>query len=74
LEPQIIVSSHKGVITDDITARLQRYVEVIYRKEEELIKALQSPQTIEQLAQRQIVYGENNTLTPLLLWFEKIDF
>ena len=72
LDPQIIVSSHKGVITDDIIPRLQRYVEVIYRKEEEIIKALQLPQTIEQLAQRQIVYGENNTLTPLLMWFEKM--
>ncbi|MCX5779747.1 MAG: MBL fold metallo-hydrolase [Firmicutes bacterium] len=72
LQPQIIVSSHKGIITDDIPARLQRYVEVIYAKEEQIIKALQSPQTIEQLADRQIVYGENNTLTPLLLWFEKM--
>jgi glyoxylase-like metal-dependent hydrolase (beta-lactamase superfamily II) len=72
LKPQIVVSSHKGIITDDIPARLQRYVEVIYAKEEQIIKALQSPQTIEQLADRQIVYGENNTLTPLLMWFEKM--
>jgi glyoxylase-like metal-dependent hydrolase (beta-lactamase superfamily II) len=72
LEPQIIVSSHKGIITDDIPTRLQRYVEVIYHKEDQIIKALQSPQTIEQLAGRQIVYGENNTLTPLLRWFEKM--
>lgn len=72
LKPQIIVSSHKGIITDDIPARLQRYVEVIYSKEEQIIKALQSPQTIEQLADRQIIYGEHNTLTPLLMWFEKM--
>jgi glyoxylase-like metal-dependent hydrolase (beta-lactamase superfamily II) len=72
LDPQIIVSSHKGIITDDIPARLQKYVEVIYRKEDEIIDALQVPQTVAQLADRQIIYGADNSLTPLLLWFEKM--
>jgi glyoxylase-like metal-dependent hydrolase (beta-lactamase superfamily II) len=72
IKPQIIVSSHKGIITDDIQGRLQRYVEIIYHKEEEIVKALQIPQTNEQLADRQIIYGENNKLTPLLKWFEKM--
>lgn len=72
LDPQIIVSSHKGVINDDIQGRLQRYLEVIYHREDEIIKALKSPQTIDQLADRQITYGENNKLTPLLKWFEKM--
>jgi len=70
LDPHIIVSSHKGIVTDDIQGRLQRYVEVIYRREDEIIKALQLPQTALQLADRQITYGENNNLTPLLKWFE----
>lgn len=72
LDPQIIVSSHKGIITDDIPGRLHRYKQVIYHKENEIIKALQSPQTVEQLSDRQIIYGENNMLTPLLKWFEKM--
>lgn len=72
LDPQIIVSSHKGIVSDDIKGRLQRYGEVIYRREDELIKALRTPQTLDQLADRQIIYGENSTLTPLLKWFEKM--
>jgi len=72
LKPNIIVTSHKGIITDNIPARLQRYMEAIYHKEAQIIKALHSPQTIEQLAERQIIYGENNTLTPLLKWFENM--
>ena len=72
LKPQIIVSSHKGIVNNDIQARLISYLEVIYRKEEQIIKALQSPQTILQMADLQIIYGENNTLTPLLIWFEKM--
>jgi glyoxylase-like metal-dependent hydrolase (beta-lactamase superfamily II) len=72
LNPQIIVSSHKGIITDDIQGRLHRYREIIYRREEEIIKALHSPQTVDQLAERQITYGENKTLSPLNKWFEKM--
>ncbi|NMC27228.1 MAG: MBL fold metallo-hydrolase, partial [Syntrophomonadaceae bacterium] len=46
--------------------------EVIYRKEEEILKALEVPQTIEQLALKQIVFGEQNTLNDLLMWMEKM--
>lgn len=72
LKPRIIISSHKGIVTNDIQARLHSYLEIIYRKEDQIIKALQSPQTVLQLADRQIIYGENNPLTPLLRWFEKM--
>lgn len=72
INPKMVVSSHKGVIDDDIPGRLQRYVEVIYRKEEEILKALQTPQTIEALALKQIVYGQQNTLNDLLMWMEKM--
>jgi len=72
LNPQIIISSHKGIVSDDIQARLHRYVEVIYHREEEIIKALRSPQTTQQLADRQIYYGTNSTQDPLLQWFEKM--
>jgi glyoxylase-like metal-dependent hydrolase (beta-lactamase superfamily II) len=72
INPRVIVTSHKGVIEDDIPGRLQRYAEVIFRKEEEVLQALETPQTIEQLALRQIVYGEQNSLNDLLMWMEKM--
>jgi glyoxylase-like metal-dependent hydrolase (beta-lactamase superfamily II) len=71
-EIKTLVSSHKGIITDDIPARLKAYEEVIYRKEEAIIKALQVPATAEELAAKQIIYGEHNTLTGHLAWMEKM--
>jgi len=72
INPKMIVSSHKGIIEDDIPGRLKRYAEAIYRKEDEILKALEVPQTIEELALKQIVFGEQNTLNDLLMWMEKM--
>ena len=72
LDPRIVVSCHKGIITDDLPRRFQAYEEVIYRREEEIIKALAVPSTVEELALQQIIYGTQNTLNALLLWMEKM--
>ncbi len=72
LDPTIVVSSHKGIIRHNIKPRLDKYREAIYRKEDKVLKALQSPQTIEQLADKQIFYGENTNLSPLYRWYEKM--
>ena len=72
LDPRIVVSCHKGIITDDLPRRFQAYEEVIYRREEEIIKALAVPSTVEELALQQIIYGTQNTLNDLLLWMEKM--
>ncbi len=72
LNPQLVVSGHKGIIKDDIPARLQKYLNTIYRKEEQIIKALQSPMTLESLTQMQIVYGEKAKLDAILRVFEKM--
>lgn len=72
LKPVIIISSHKGIIRDNIKTRLQQYRAVIFRKEDQIIKALQTPQTIEQIAARHIFYKENMSHIPLYQWFEKM--
>jgi glyoxylase-like metal-dependent hydrolase (beta-lactamase superfamily II) len=72
LNPKIIVSGHKGIIQEDIPARLQKYLDVIFRKEEHVIKALQSPMNLEELTKIQIIYGEKTKLDPFLYLFEKM--
>jgi len=72
LKPQIIVSSHKGIITDDLPGRLQRYLEVIYRKEDTILKTLQTPMNLEEITDRQIIYGEKTKLDDFLRIFEKM--
>jgi glyoxylase-like metal-dependent hydrolase (beta-lactamase superfamily II) len=72
IDPKIVVSSHKGIITDNIKGRLKAYEEVIYRKEEEIVQALKVPSTVEELAAQQIIYGKNHTLDEFMMWFEKM--
>jgi len=72
LKPQTIVSSHKGIITDDLPGRLHKYLEVIYRKEEAILKTLQSPMSLEEITDRQIIYGEKVKMDALTRYFEKL--
>ncbi len=72
LKPKIFVSSHKGIIKEDISERLQRYLEVIFKKEEQIVRALQSPMNLGELTDRQIIYGEKSKLDALSRLFEKM--
>jgi glyoxylase-like metal-dependent hydrolase (beta-lactamase superfamily II) len=49
LRPRLVVSSHKGVIVDDIQGRLQRFADVIHRRDELLLGMLDSPATTDEL-------------------------
>lgn len=72
LNPATIISSHKGIISDHIKARLQQYRDIIFSKEDQIIKALQTPQTIAQIASRHIFFKESLNIVPLYQWFEKM--
>ncbi len=49
LDPRVIVSSHKGIITDDIPTRLQRYLDVIAARDQILLDCLPRVQTLDDL-------------------------
>jgi glyoxylase-like metal-dependent hydrolase (beta-lactamase superfamily II) len=49
LAPRVLVSSHKGVITDDIPARLQRYLDVIAARDRLLLDLLPHVRTLDDL-------------------------
>lgn len=72
INPRLIVSSHKGIIREDIPARLKKYQQIIFTKEQQVLSALQQPANIEQLAQRQIFYGPHVKLSPFMFWMEKM--
>lgn len=58
LNPRMIISSHKGVIKNDITLQLNNYLQGIYQREEELLTVLRQPQDLDQLADRHLIYGK----------------
>lgn len=73
LQPGLVVSSHKGVISDDLNRRFDEYLAVIYRKEDAVLAALQkNPFNLEELTSRQIFYGPASKIDPFMLFFEKM--
>jgi len=62
IKPSIIVSSHNKIIKDNIPAAFQKYLEVIFHKEEIVRNCLQRPSTLEELAEKQIFYGDRTSL------------
>ncbi len=72
LDPRLIISSHRLLVTEDIQAELQKYLDIIYRREQDVLKALQTPMNLEQLTDLQIFYGQKAKFDALLRFFEKM--
>jgi glyoxylase-like metal-dependent hydrolase (beta-lactamase superfamily II) len=70
LRPAMLVSSHKGIITDDIQGRLRRYAEVIPQREQRILAHLDAPTTVDDLVQRSPVHGGYPYAPDLLRYWE----
>lgn len=57
LKPSMLVTSHNGIITENISARLQSYLDVIFIREDKILHSLKKPSTLEELADLFIFYG-----------------
>jgi glyoxylase-like metal-dependent hydrolase (beta-lactamase superfamily II) len=49
LKPRVIASSHKGIVTDDIPARLQHYLDVFDARDRVILDLLPRAQTLDDL-------------------------
>lgn len=56
LKPEVLVSSHAGVIRGDITERLKQYGDIIKQREKEILKQLREAKTIKELIDANIIY------------------
>lgn len=72
INPAVIVSSHKGIIKEDIPKKLKNYQEIILNKERQVLLALQQPARLEELARQQIFYGTQVKMDPFMFWMEKM--
>lgn len=65
LNPRIYVSAHKGLITEDITASLDTYLNHIYEREARILDSLAIPRKLEELTMQKIIsrsFGEPEEL------------
>ena len=56
MQPGILISSHVGIVRDRISERLDRYEGHIYKKDERLLKALKTPQTLDDMVNNHLFH------------------
>jgi hypothetical protein len=57
LEPRMLLSSHKGVIVDDIAGRLRAFAAVVDSRDRCILELLDRPRTIVELIEASPIYG-----------------
>lgn len=72
INPSMIITSHNGIITDNIQLRLRNYLDVIYQREERLVESLKKPSTLEELTDLFIFYGPIKRNYEIRRVFEKM--
>ncbi len=70
LAPRALVSSHKGIVTDDIPGRLRRYADIVRLRDERIVALLDRPLTLEQLVDCSPIYGGHPFAVTLLRYWE----
>lgn len=70
LDPRILVSSHKGIITEDIADRLDGFAAVFAKRDRKLIKMLDKPRTVEELVDQSPFYGGHPYARPVVRYWE----
>jgi glyoxylase-like metal-dependent hydrolase (beta-lactamase superfamily II) len=56
--PEIIITSHKGLITDDIPGRLTRYLSIIQEREANVLQFLDQPRTLKEMVPHALIQGK----------------
>lgn len=73
LKPNIIVSSHNKIVKDDIPSYFQRYLDIIFHKEDLIRDYLKKPSTLEELSKKRLFYGDGISLDhPFIKLSEKM--
>lgn len=72
LNPQLILSGHKGVIDKNPELRLKKYLNKLYDNEERILSSLKSPQSLEELTNQKIIYGRWGKPDFMFFFFEKV--
>ncbi len=71
LEPKVIVSSHKGIIRDEIPDRLARFLAVFDEREARIRELLAEGYTVPQLVDISPFYGGHRSAAALLRYWEE---
>ncbi|MFX1563346.1 MAG: MBL fold metallo-hydrolase, partial [Promethearchaeota archaeon] len=72
LSPRIVVSSHRGIVTENINAEFDRFYRIIDERNVRLLSLLTSARTIDQLVEMAPIYGKYPYAETLLQYWERL--
>ena len=72
LNPQVLVSSHKGIIRENIPQRLKEFAAKIEERDQQILSFLQAPKKAEDLIGQKIIYARYPEPQQSYLFFERI--
>ena len=70
LKPRILIPGHGRLITANLEQRFEQYLNCLYQREEQLLKLLEEPRTLEDLADQRLIYPEHSQ--PLFCYWDKV--
>lgn len=71
LSPEIVVSSHRGIISQNVDAEFDRFSRILLKRDEKILSLLESEKTLDQLADHSPIYGSFPYAKDLLRYWEK---
>lgn len=60
IEPRIIVTSHRRVLSEGLKEGLDKYISVVLKRQDRILELLKEPMTIDQLAFHGLVFPQRN--------------
>jgi len=72
LNPKVLVTSHSGIISDNILDRLQEYSDIIEFRNEQILQHLNVPKRIDELVDLKIIYRRYLEPQRLYRFFEEV--
>ncbi|MDD3853674.1 MAG: MBL fold metallo-hydrolase [Syntrophomonadaceae bacterium] len=72
LNPRIILSGHKGMISEGVQNRLKKYLDKLYDNEDKILQSLSRPRTLEELTYDKIIYSRWGKPEHIFYFFEKV--
>ena len=70
LSPRIVVSSHRGIISENLDAEFDRFQRTIDERDQKILALLESKKTVDQLVKCSPIYGGFPRATSLLRFWE----
>ena len=70
LSPKTVISSHKGIITENINAEFNEYLRIFEERNEKILSLLGDGKTIDQLVEYAPIYREFPYAKPILRYWE----